>query len=338
MKLAERYVYAVTQHLPENIREEVSRELHAHIHDMLPVAPTETDIRAVLEKLGNPAILANEYSPVKKYLIGPTLYDKYFTVLKLVMGIVALVFASITLFAEIFTPSLEGGISGMSFSIIADMFNSVIEGLLQAFLWVTLVFFILERNGVNDGKRSFRKQQWSPDDLPALPVPAQKRISRGETVFSMVVLIFFTALLTLQPELIGVYWKSESGFSHVSLLVIEQLRTYIFVILLLAAFHFGILVWKMIVGHWNLLLAWVNAIGNLASSVLVAVMLSDKDLFNPVVFMKTANVLNIPLSKIMAGWSWSVSISIVVFILISVGDGIKGFMKSKKTQKTVDFI
>jgi len=87
MTLIDRYVYTVTERLLEQTRDDVSMELRANIEDMLPENATESDVRTALEKLGNPIRLANEYCEVKRYLIGPGLYDKYISVLKLVTSI-----------------------------------------------------------------------------------------------------------------------------------------------------------------------------------------------------------------------------------------------------------
>jgi uncharacterized membrane protein len=91
MNLIDRYVYAVTEHLPANTKEDVSKELRANIMDMLPDNPSEDEIKAVLTKLGNPVKLAHEYSQSKNYLIGPELYDSYITVVKIVVTVLACV-------------------------------------------------------------------------------------------------------------------------------------------------------------------------------------------------------------------------------------------------------
>lgn len=67
--------------LSESVREDVRRELCANIEDMLPDDATDNDVRRVLEELSNPTKLADEYRQVKKYLIGPSLYDNYISVL-----------------------------------------------------------------------------------------------------------------------------------------------------------------------------------------------------------------------------------------------------------------
>ena len=70
-------IEAVTENLPETTREDVISELRANIYDMLPCDFTESDVREVLVKLGNPVRLADDYSERKKILIGSAHYDSY---------------------------------------------------------------------------------------------------------------------------------------------------------------------------------------------------------------------------------------------------------------------
>ena len=102
MDLVQNYINEVTEKLPEDIRESVSEELDRKIQTMLPDNATENDIREVLSKLGSTTKFTTEYGNGKRYLIGPNIYDSYISVLKLVVSIVAVVFACISLVVEVF--------------------------------------------------------------------------------------------------------------------------------------------------------------------------------------------------------------------------------------------
>ncbi|HEX3020784.1 MAG TPA: hypothetical protein VHP81_00125 [Lachnospiraceae bacterium] len=69
MNLIERYVYDVTKNLSVGTREDVGRELRSNIEEMLPENATDNEIHEVLEKIGNPSRLADEYNPKKRYLM-----------------------------------------------------------------------------------------------------------------------------------------------------------------------------------------------------------------------------------------------------------------------------
>lgn len=336
MELIDRYIYAVTEHLPADSREDVSNELCANIEDMLPDNATNDDVRAVLEKLGNPIKLANEYYQTKKYLIGPSLYDSYISVLKLVVGIVAVVFVSISLLDMMLTPSGNAELFEMSIDSFVNMFIGIsvnmlvaaIQGITQAFLWVTLTFAILERTKINEGKLPFTNKKWSIDDLPTLPIPDKKKISRGETIFSMFCTVFFTALLYFKPQLIGWYMKGIDGLIlREPFFVVEHLQYYIPIIVLLAIFQLCIFVYKFITMRWDLPLAIANAIHNTASSILVYVMVSDTALFNHSLISNINGLVGISTSKVILTLAPKF---VIVFIGICIWDSIAGFVKCKK--------
>lgn len=93
--LIERYIYAVIKTLPTRMREDVERELHSLISDMLEercqdMPSTEHDVLVVLTELGRPAELAAKYRPERaSYLIGPGYYAAYKFLLGLVLAAVA---------------------------------------------------------------------------------------------------------------------------------------------------------------------------------------------------------------------------------------------------------
>jgi hypothetical protein len=330
MKLIDRYVYAVTERLPEDIKKDVSRELHANIEDMLPENPTERDVREVLEELGNPMKLAEEYSPNKKYLIGPGLYDNYFSVLKLVIGIVTAVFIGITSLDWVFNHPTNGKLLEMSIQFFVDILIAVIQGIIQAALWVTLVFAVIERSGVNEGNIPFIKKKWSPDDLKDIPISEKRKISRGETVFSIICTVIFTAVIYFQPQLIGIYSKGGNGITQIApIFSVERLRSYMPIIILFAIIQLGIFIWKFISMRWSIPLAIANAANNIVLSVFVVIMMSDNSLFNYQFVTKIAEFTKMSLSQINSIWSRGIWIFAASFIAISLWDSIVAFVKCK---------
>lgn len=331
MNLIDRYIYIATEHLSEDMKNDVGRELRANIEDMLPENPTEEDVRAILEKLGNPKKLSVEYSQKKRYLIGPDLYDNYFSVLKLVVTIVVAVVTSITLLGWFLKPSAEVNTVKILVSIFTDVLASIIEGATQAALWVTFIFACLERSGINDGRLPFLKKKWSPDDLMEVQVPNKSNISRGETIFAMSFTVLFTALLYFQPQLIGWYTNGKNGLTLVEpLLVVERLQVYIPIILILALVSLSILIWKFLARHWNISLAVANTIYNAAMCTLLVLMLSDKSLLNEKFLQSLADALRISQLNIPAETSKATWVFAAIFITICVWESVSGFIKSKK--------
>lgn len=331
MELIDRYLYAVTSHLPEDIREDVKRELQANIEDMLPETPSESDILEALKKLGNPVKLADEYRQVKRYLIGPGLYDQYLSVLKLVISITSVIFASIALMKGIINSPILGSPVEVSIKLFTNTLTSVIEGTIQAALWVTLIFAILERTGIDEGKLPFTKNDWSPEDLPSLSEVKKLKISRSETAISMICIIFFTSLLYFNPQLIALYTKGQNGLTMVTpLFVTEHLNHYILIIVCLSLVEFSILIYKFITTRWSIPLAIADAAHNIAISILVCVMATDNSLINENFISEFSNLTNLPLSQISEVLFKTLWGFAIVFVIISLWESIKTFVKLRK--------
>jgi hypothetical protein len=329
MQLIDRYVYAVTGHLPEEIREDVGQELRSNIEDMLPEKATDEDIKKVLTEMGSPAKLAEEYNPRKRYLIGPGLYDNYVSVLKLVLGICAAVFAGIAIVEfAVFSP-VAGSLNSDISSLITRAINGVIDGLLQGALWVTLVFVILERSGMDEGHRPFSNKKWSPDDLPDYPLYNKRKISRKEATFSMFWTILLTTVIYLKPELIAAYIKDGNGTTVIPLFNTERLQPYLVFILILAVVQSGLFIWKIIAGSWSIPMAVANAVYNGAFCILFGIMLNDRVLYQT---GSIAKVTDSNLAAIITHW-WSSGIYVcgAVILVICIWNSVSAFLKCRKT-------
>lgn len=329
MNLIDRYVYAVTEHIQKELREDVGKELRANIEDMLPENYTDKDVYQVLEELGSPRKLANEYNPQKRYLIGPSYYDNYISVLKLVIGICITVFAGIAILGFAFEPPIDGYTYNNLGLLFGDLIVAVFEGAIQGALWVTIVFVIIERSGADAGQIPFSNKEWKPDDLPEYPVNDKKKISRGETVFSMFCTVLFTALIYVKPELIAVYTKENNGVLNATpFFDVERLQSYMAIFFVFLIIQLVIFVWKYIAGSWNLPLAIMNTIYNVAFCILIIVMISDQALFNTEFFSKIAEYTNGSLQGLTTWLDTSKWIFVAVFVAINIWDSISSIIKS----------
>lgn len=329
MQMIDRYVHAVTGHLPEEIREDVGRELRSNIEDMLPEKATDEDIRKVLTEMGSPAKLADGYNPRKRYLIGPGLYDNYIAVLKLVLGICAAVFTGIAIVEYAVSSPGAGHLNSDITRLITRVITGGIDGLLQGALWVTLVFVILERSGVEKGHMPFSNKKWSPDDLPDYPLNNKRNISRKDAAFSIFWTILFTSVIYLRPELIAVYIKDGNGTTVIPFFNTERLQSYLVFILILAAVQLGLFIWKIIAGSWSRPMAVYNAVYNGAFCILLVIILNDKVLYHTdsIVKMTDSNLATI----ISQWWSRGIYVCGAVILVICIWDSVSVFLKCKKT-------
>jgi len=280
MNLIDRYVHAVAKYLPSDIRFDVLEELRANIEDMLPENYAEKDVYNVLEELGSPLKLANEYNPKKRYLIGPGYFDNYLAILKMVVGICIAVSIGIPIITFIVNPP-EMDLIDKVVKLFTNVITTALAGAVQGAFWVTLTFIILERSGIESGHLPFYDEKWTPDLLPEIPMNDSMKISRVETIFSMIFTIIFTALLYLNPQLIAIYIKGENGAMNTTpLFNVNRLKVYMIFIFALAVFQLCIFVWKHITKRWNMPLIIFNAINNVLLCILVVVMIRDSALIN----------------------------------------------------------
>jgi len=334
MKLIDRYVYAVTKYLSEEVREDVGKELRSNIEDMLPDNPSEEEVYKALKQLGNPWKLANEYNPKKQYLIGPGYYNQYLSILKLVVGICITVFIGIAMLAGGIELAKEGFAVDNYSKLISSVISAAFEGAIQGALWVTLVFVILERSGVETGRFPFSNKEWKPEDLPELPIPANRVISRRKTIVSMCCTIFFTALVCFQPHLIAVYFTDNSGSVKVTQLFnLERLDVFIPFIIIVAFVQLGIFLWKYMKGSWNVSLAIGNAVYNLLSSILLIIMVSDKNLFNMNFFYSIAERTNSTNETVLPWIDRGIWVFIAVVVVICIWETGYVFIKCLDLKK-----
>ena len=184
----DRYVAEVGRMLPEGKRVDVEREIRSLLQDAVEgqaagMEPSDNQTLAILRQFGSPREIAMRYG-ASQYVIGPLLYPTFITVLRVVVGIVLAVnlFTVVLAVAQSVTaPNLLG--------IAAGVVNSV----LQAAIWVTVVFALLER--LNLRELNQLNQTWDPRALPA--VGDVDRVSVVETIFTVIFNSIFMVLVAL---------------------------------------------------------------------------------------------------------------------------------------------
>jgi hypothetical protein len=201
--LIERYVHEVTRRLPEGEREEVSRELTSNIMDMLPENPSEEEIAAVLNGLGDPAALSEKYRQKPRYLISPAMFEPYIRTLKIVLpiaGVVCFILGLLIGAAEMVKADANNMVN-----VIADIIsNSLAEGIslgveavIQALFFTTLAFVIADYAGV---KMREKEEMWTVKKLPARQTEngkGGKPISLSSSIVDLVATVVLSGLTIL---------------------------------------------------------------------------------------------------------------------------------------------
>lgn len=280
--LIERYLYAITRHLPASQRSDVAGELRTLISDMLDercgdLPPTLKDIRVVLTELGTPGEMVRKYTDGEgKCLIGQPYYTQYLFVLKIVLvcstgGI---------LLASLLTMALEPR---------QDLFAQALEwvatwfmALACMFSFVTLLFAFFSRRGIEV------EVMGSLDDLPA--VPRDKNASRrGEAIVGIVFSILFASVFLLFPEALNALCHTSDGVSF-QVFNVEGIRDSAWVILLWTFICVAGESFKLVEGRYTVRLFVVTCVVDFVAAVLAIFWMTNFQILdaNQMVHLQTA--------------------------------------------------
>src|SRR5699024_11363263 len=210
MDLVDRYIYAVTQKLPQAQRRDIADELHGLIEDMRDERAetsktSENDIEEVVLELGNPRELADKYRGTKRYLIGPDIFDTYILILKIVLIVISSLIGVRFLIQTILKP-----ISILDYFI--DMIVSLVTALPTAFGSTTFAFAFVE---LYDGfkQKDLLGKAWHPTDLPPIP-DEKKQIKRSESIVAIIIYAVLIVFLAFSSDHFGV-WVFQDEFTGV---------------------------------------------------------------------------------------------------------------------------
>ncbi|MCL2350550.1 MAG: hypothetical protein FWC67_03610 [Defluviitaleaceae bacterium] len=283
--LKNRYIYAVTRHLPSKIQADVKQELDGLINDMAQAKngnmggfPSEQTIREVLTELGSPEELALKYhGGEQKSLIGGTYFLTYKLVLRTVLPIIAAILAALAI-ASLFIGDAAFSVSFGTFgnNIDATLFARILQvpaiaigGVLQAFAVITIIFAILSYNKtkISSGKLS---------DLPEIPTE-RLRISPLEATIGIIVSVATTVLFLVFPHIIGIM----TDFQWIPAFDVGIIRSMWMLILIWGVLELGAEIAKLVEGRYTPRLALLSVIANVIGAILAVVIFSNPDIVNP---------------------------------------------------------
>ena len=146
----ESYLHEVARRLPPRAREDVSRELRGTVADMVDdgvahgLPPAEAERRA-LEELGDPALLAEDYGPGPRHLIGPEHYHDFLELLKVLVPVLAGLFGGLTLIGRLFGEAGREDLVTYLVLSLAPAVGAAIQGALMGAGIAVVVFAVVER-------------------------------------------------------------------------------------------------------------------------------------------------------------------------------------------------
>ncbi len=325
MNLIDIYIQEVTRRLPEKMREEIALELRSTTRDMLPDDYNEEDVKTVLEKLGSPVKLANNYRDRPMYLIGPRYFDVYVSLLKMILPIAAVV-SLIAMFAEYFI-----GYQGEEtiINVVLDLLGfgiwRVVEVSIQTFFWFTIVFAIIERTdtGKDEQPLTSSLQKWNPADLKKITyIPKKKKISKFEVFGAFLWTAIWATLYFYANQLLGVYEGGKGGLEFVTpALNHEVLLSFWPIVLVVIGLEIALALYKLIKGQWTKRMAIYNTALQVFSTIVFIVIFLNPNILNPDFISYMTDLFEI--NDFKTWFKGLVLVSFIVSSALNIFDGIR---------------
>lgn len=268
-----RYVYAVGKHLPSQQREDIKKEIHTLIMDMVDerkerVGSEKEAIQEVLLELGDPAQFAAQYHGKPNYVIGPSLIHSFIFVFKISMlgiGIgLAVAFFAEAFFAETFTTSDQNIVQ-----LLIQYVGQFINAGLYTFGVVTAIFILIERYGP-----SFKETEskgWDPSQLNPVPKHNEK-LNYTE--------IILTLLFTIGAIIFFNFYLFDFSGSVLTALSLERLQDYLVYWNIVWAASIVICLYSLVAGRYTLTSRFIDALISVASFVIFLFMVQDPSLLS----------------------------------------------------------
>nr|WP_106782751.1 hypothetical protein [Lysinibacillus timonensis] len=331
MNLIDVYIHEVTRRLPEKSREDIALELRSTIEDMLPEDFTEKDVEEVLSTLGNPAVLASNYSEKPMHLIGPRYFDVYVTLLKMILPIAAVISVISTVAQHLFAYDENEALLSLALSILGEGIWRIIEVAIQTFFWLTITFAIIERvdHTKDRDPLSMSGKKWTPEDLKSIVyIPKKKAISTGYVFGSLFWTAIWATVYFNADKLLGVYQKSEDGLQFtIPALNQAVLNSYWPLVVISIGLEIALALYMLLKKQWTKQIAFVNTVKEIVGTISVIIIVMNIAIFNPHFIDYMNNETNFDGSSIM---NYIQILTITLFPIFAIWNCVDGFLKSKK--------
>lgn len=326
--MTNRYVYDVSRRLPTAQRTDIEKELKGLIEDMLsdrcPVEePSDIDIDAILKELGRPAMLASKYRGTQRHLIGPEYFDIYTLLLKIVLVAVAFGITVSLIVGFISEPP------GNILAYIGKYILSVINAVLIAFAWITIIFFIAQKYFAK--AKIWKEADWSPEDLPIVP-SKKARIEKSEPIVAIVFFVIIFILFNAAPRVFGIniFIGSRDAIPFFNMNVLNASLLLINIIICV-----GIIknVFMLLFGKYTFRLAAIILSVNFVSLVLTIIVFLPPSIWNENLLTTLSDIQGFEWAAgTIFSWFWT-NIAVIFIALFSFGNIVESIKTISKTVK-----
>ncbi len=226
MEILDRYLYEVEKYLGKKGKDEVLNDIKSSVmvltDEKTSKGTAEAEaLRASLVEMGSPLDLARKYDPGLGYIIGPKLFKLYRIIVGFSILGISIGFATTMIIQLSFDPGMNVGLA------IMRLLGQIMTAALSAIGAVTIVFYIIQKYIPQD---AFSDEAWNPDNLPELPKKAEI-ISRTGRIIGIIAMVIFIFIFNFYPDMIGVFYKVDSGpYVFESLLTAENMGPYLIIL------------------------------------------------------------------------------------------------------------
>lgn len=272
MNLIDRYVSEVADRLPEKMRDDLSKEIRSLIEDTLedraraagkPVTD-EVLVNEVLKSFGSPAKMAASYLP-PRYLIGPRLFPIFWLVLRIVLGITALVWV-VTLGVSL---SESATSVAVGVDIFVNSFVAFLGSALSVLGNIVFIFAIIEWLMPKVTKE--QEKTWDPGSMEDRR--EKDKVSLAESIAGIVFTLIVILLFNVYPQWVGV------GFMDGGKMVFNSVLTdafFKFLPVLNVVWILDIVLYAILIreSKWSGFTRWMDIVLHVAGIAIAGAMLS----------------------------------------------------------------
>ncbi|WP_424347863.1 permease prefix domain 1-containing protein [Kocuria sp. CH-021] len=285
----ESYLQEVARRLPPGARADVSRELRGTVADMVDdgvaqgLPPDEAERRA-LEELGDPALLAEDYGPGPRHLIGPAHYHDFLELLRVLVPVLAGLFGGLTLLGRLFGEAGREDLVSYLVLSLAPAVGAAIQGALMGAGIAVVVFAVVERTeaaeaarrGDRGGTGGQAPPRWTVERLP--PPRPERDGTAGELVWATIAL----GLAFAAPFLLSRPLFREGPLAGEPLLDPAVWTPWVPLYLGIVLLAWGWELLRFRRRRWSWALFGINAVLDLAMAALLVTVLRTESVVNPV--------------------------------------------------------
>lgn len=334
MTLIDSYLHEVSKKLHKNTRrEEILLDLKATIENMLPEQYSESDVKTVLQKLGNPVKIAASYQDTPRFLIGPEIFDQYIGTIKLVIPWAMFITIIIQVIEKIVLYSGEEALLTTIISTFAMIIVAMISVFFHVLFWITVVFIIVERSGSNKIQLPFlNAKQWSPDDLVKMKnIPKDKVITLSETIFSLSGIIIFAFVYWNAYRLLGIYTTNDNGSLKFVMPFFNQniLQTFAPIVFLCIILSVVLTFVKWRSGQWTMPIAITNALLQGGGTIVFIALAMHQDFIHSASIPYIATITDTASAKVTFFIDKILLLGMITAVLVNAFDIYQGFRKAK---------